>query len=564
MKVDGNSLRPALSYCRLGWLTFWLLGLAGSLLVSEVHGAALVLVPQQYGTIQSAIAAAVEGDRIVVAPGTYHESLDFCGKAIEVVSQQGPLRTTITNSPTSNLVHFHNHETNRSVLEGFTLRGGWCGIVCTDAAPTIRYNILVAQHVHNWAALVLGGAVCDSAASVGPAGAVIVNNTIIGCVNGGISTFSSEVPTIHNNLIVSNGGYGIHREGLLIGVAQPDLAYNLVFDNPVAFYEICEPGPGTLMDDPLLTPDYRLGDDSPCIDAGDPDVLYNDADGSPSDIGAVPWQIKAFVSRCLYVAAGAVGDVADGSAELPFPYIGQAIAAGEHGDVVLVEPGIYRETLDFGGKLLEVRSLEGPQRTVITSAPDSTLVTFQNHETSKAILHGFTLQGGLIGVHCANAGPTIRYNILINQTITNWAAIVLSGSADPTVITTGRSPAVIVNNTIIGAANGGISTFSTAAPVIRNNIIVDNGHYGIHREGIIPGVALPDVGYNLIHGQPIPFYELPDGGPGCLLEDPCLAADLSLRTGSPCVGAGDPAPHFNKPNAKALDLGAVPLGWQPN
>jgi hypothetical protein len=46
--------------------------------------------------------------------------------------------------------------------------------------------------------------------------------------------------------------------------------------------------------DPLFagaaTHDYSLKSSSPCIDAGDPDPVYNDPDGSRNDVGAMPFE----------------------------------------------------------------------------------------------------------------------------------------------------------------------------------------------------------------------------------------------------------------------------------
>ena len=46
--------------------------------------AATLEVPTEYHTIQAAIDAARDGDEVVVAPGRYHGTISFNGKAITV------------------------------------------------------------------------------------------------------------------------------------------------------------------------------------------------------------------------------------------------------------------------------------------------------------------------------------------------------------------------------------------------------------------------------------------------------------------------------------------------
>lgn len=56
---------------------------------------ATIVVPDDYPTIQDAIDAASGGDTVLVKPNTYVESIDFTGKAITVVSEQGANGTII-------------------------------------------------------------------------------------------------------------------------------------------------------------------------------------------------------------------------------------------------------------------------------------------------------------------------------------------------------------------------------------------------------------------------------------------------------------------------------------
>jgi hypothetical protein len=262
-----------------------------------------LLVPEEYPTIQIAINAARNGDRVLVGPGTYYESINFRGKNITVRGADGPLHTAITNERMVNLVTFDRGETHDAVLEGFTLSGGWIAVLCVNSAPTIRRNICVGQQVSNWAAICLSGPV-DTAidqngeprygAHFGDAPAVIVNNTIVNSTNGGISSFSIAPPTIWNNIIAFNAHYGIHHQG---GGQQqmPLVGYNDVYGNGNAnYYNIPDPGPGSISVDPLfdnrpLVPNYTLLLESPCINAGDPNPRFNDPDGSRNDMGAMPF-----------------------------------------------------------------------------------------------------------------------------------------------------------------------------------------------------------------------------------------------------------------------------------
>ncbi|MHC4774484.1 MAG: hypothetical protein ACYTBR_04345, partial [Planctomycetota bacterium] len=77
-------------------------------------------------SIQDAIDVAVDGDEIVVAPGTYHEAIDLLGKAVAVRSSNGPDVTTIdgSNHVGFSVVRCDNGAGPGTIIEGFTITGG--------------------------------------------------------------------------------------------------------------------------------------------------------------------------------------------------------------------------------------------------------------------------------------------------------------------------------------------------------------------------------------------------------------------------------------------------------
>ena len=101
---------------------------------SSVH-----YVPEGYATIQEAIDACVDGDEVVVNPGTYYETIDFSGKAIAVRSSGGAEVTFIDGTGHSgDVVRCDSGEGPETVLEGFTVTGaGDDAMQISESNPTV-------------------------------------------------------------------------------------------------------------------------------------------------------------------------------------------------------------------------------------------------------------------------------------------------------------------------------------------------------------------------------------------------------------------------------------------
>lgn len=114
---------------------------------------AIIIIPDNYPTIQEGIDAAVSGDTVMVRDGVYllTASIDFKGKTITVISENGADSCILDAQAATSVVYFHSGEGNDSVLSGFTIRNGKAqmggGIRIEASSPTITDCIISA----NWA-----------------------------------------------------------------------------------------------------------------------------------------------------------------------------------------------------------------------------------------------------------------------------------------------------------------------------------------------------------------------------------------------------------------------------
>ncbi|MDI9404171.1 MAG: hypothetical protein QM516_09890, partial [Limnohabitans sp.] len=125
------------------------LALLAALMFAPLALAADLHVPADHATIQAAINASVNGDTVIVAPGTYSELVRFNGKAITLRSESGAGNTIIDGGALGTTVKFVNAETNATVLEGFTIRNGRAavggGMYINSASPTIRDCVIASN-----------------------------------------------------------------------------------------------------------------------------------------------------------------------------------------------------------------------------------------------------------------------------------------------------------------------------------------------------------------------------------------------------------------------------------
>ncbi len=189
---------------------------------------ATIQVPGDYPTIQQGIDAAVNGDTVLVAPGTYVENIDFLGKAITVKSSGGAGLTVIDGNNANSVVFLSSGENTDSVLEGFSIVNGQAvyggGIICNNNSSPIIVNNIIKEN-NAWHG---GGIRCSNNSSPLITNNIIYNNTV--SEHGGGLYCHSSSPVLQNNIIASNSA-NHHGGGILCFQASPTIKNNIIYEN---------------------------------------------------------------------------------------------------------------------------------------------------------------------------------------------------------------------------------------------------------------------------------------------------------------------------------------------
>jgi len=204
------------------------------LVSSSFAYSATIEVPKDYTTIQAAIDAAVKGDTVLVAPGTYVENIDFKGKAITVTSSGGAGVTVIDGNQTGSVIIFQHSEGLDSVLDGFTVINGKGlyvgGILCSSSSPTIMNNTITGNTAGAGGAS--GGIWCTFSSPT------IMNNTISGNTadNGGGIYCDTSSPTITHNIITGNSCIFSAGGGIICNfTSSPAISNNIITENSAGY-----------------------------------------------------------------------------------------------------------------------------------------------------------------------------------------------------------------------------------------------------------------------------------------------------------------------------------------
>ena len=284
---------------------------------TNAFGTILNVGPGNYQTIQQAIDAATDGETIVVADGTYrgsgNKNLDFKGKAITLISENGSEKSIIDCEGNGSGFYFHSGERPSSIVSGFSIINGRAnqggghggGIICINSSPTISNCIIRNNSTYLTYGDYYGGGIYSDS-NYYPTGhsPKIINCMIIdnlaGRHGGGVFIRGASWMQIINCTITGNScskAFDASGGGIDSSSVNPSTITNcIVWGN--------SPNDGltgefTIYSSPAFVDpeggDYHLKDYSPCIGAGtstgspDTDIegkLRPNPPGTNPDIGA--------------------------------------------------------------------------------------------------------------------------------------------------------------------------------------------------------------------------------------------------------------------------------------
>ncbi|RLC51833.1 MAG: hypothetical protein DRZ79_02145 [Candidatus Cloacimonadota bacterium] len=168
-----------------------------------------------------------------------------------------------------------------------------------------------------------------------------------------------------------------------------------------------------------------------------------------------------------------------------FDTIQKAIDNAENEQIILVNPGIYAENLNFFGKKISVvskfyftKDTTFINETIIDGNENGSVVTFESGEDTTTVLSGFTIQNGMSGagggIFCIdNSSPTLEFLRIWKNKSYNGGGIGCYNNSNPLI-----QSVVIDSNISISNPGGGISAYLSSPSLEDVNIIGNSSDDG--------------------------------------------------------------------------------------
>ena len=210
----------------------------GLLFICSYAFAEVINVPEDQPTIQEGINTAVNGDTVLVQPGTYVENLNYDGKSIVLgslfLTTGDPAyitETVIDGNSLERTVIIENVTGTTTVLCGFTITNGYCyfgggGVSCMNNSSITLKNLIVSNNLTE----TMGGGIYLHETSNAIIEDIITTDNACGMNGGGIMISQSEA-FLTNIKALNNysnfGGGGITCQGGTIVIENSEMSGNV-------------------------------------------------------------------------------------------------------------------------------------------------------------------------------------------------------------------------------------------------------------------------------------------------------------------------------------------------
>ncbi len=534
-----------------------------------------------YTSIQYAISqgSTLPGDTVLVLPGTYQETIDFLGKAIEVRSQMGAQQTTLDGGSSSStpVVSFTSGESRASLLQGFAL------INSTSGTPTSGRAVLIASAspsisectVTGFSTAAMGGAVYLFASTAEFTDCTFQGNEeYSGVFNGGACFIEGGAPRFVDCNWLDNQ-CGLFGHAVASDSSDPEFVRNDFVSN----------------------------------NAGNPCFGISGAPGSAVLIngGGAEFDACTFIDNHSSFGGGAL-DVQAAIVEAADSVFEGNCTAGDGGAILVRAGGVLtlnrctiRDSFAYfnGGGLAIGGTLFANDISVEDNraGPDA-----HNgggiHVSGSAFIDSSKITGNLAtrrggGIHVEGFGPVELADCVIanNESFTDTGIFPSSGAGISAGFGTRVERSVVADNHVTGnplcfvvgpaqegvlneAAGGGVR-----GPVmIQHSVIWGNSTYGSGGAGALDSTILNSVVWanyltgcdgfttqDALGGSASASYSIVEGGwPGAGILDArprfwgAPIGDFNLLPDSPCIDAGDPSSPGD-PDGSRADIGVFPF-----
>ncbi|MCA9309944.1 MAG: right-handed parallel beta-helix repeat-containing protein, partial [Phycisphaerales bacterium] len=510
-------------------------------LSSGVATAADLLVPSQYPTIQDAVDAAVDGDVIIIAEGTYAEEVAVASRAITLMAEPGvSARISGSTGPALSVTGTGSELVD---VQDLQLQGG------TSLLGAVR----VEQAQLRMTDTVVSDAVGDGI-QVNSANLRLTRCTVAGCPLEGIDGDGTSVIDLIDTSITDNGQEGINlfagptltisggsiERNALSGIRLSSDEVNVIED--CLFSDNGGDGIFNASEDTEITDCTFMTNLGSGVDGSGTftrcDFIGNGVDGAGGPLAAVIATDCTFIDNgddgldgdpvtatdCRFQGNGTAID-ADGASEITRCHVEGAELWGifSRGDDVTITDCVVR---GCGNDGLNVDGITTIERCQIEFCGGDGISGFANTET-------LTVRNSVIRGNIRNGVCTATTTIL--------HGCVMTGNREHGVYGFFGDVLEMVNCTVMGNQGFRGGVYATDDTTIINSIVWGNEGSNEIYDPFDPAT----VRYSCVEGGHAGLGNI-DADPlfvgGSELASSSVLFDVRLRPGSPCIDAGGPAP----------------------